>query len=336
MKPVVRFGLDLAKRSFSVAGADAHSNIILRETLKRHQLLPFFVQRPPAMVAMESGSGAHHWARELISLGHDARIIDPRRVAPYRPQGRTGKNDINDAIAICEAASRPNMRFVPVKSIEQQTILTVHRLRHAAVVTHTQTINRMRGLLAEFGVVVPRGADTFKRRWRELRIDPDPNIPQLTWQVLDELFDELHQIHRKILGYDRQIRQFVKNDERAIRLLTIHGIGEKTAAAIVAMIGNGRDFKNGRQFAAWVGLTPRQYTTGGKPRLGGITKRGDTYLRTLLIHGARSVLVRAATRDDSTSRWASNLLKRKSWNQAAVAVANKNARMAWAVLAKSD
>jgi transposase len=336
MSHIIRFGIDLAKNSFAVCGVGRHGKIVLRKELKRDKLLEFFANQPSALVAMEAGSGAHHWARELRALGHDARIIDPRLVAPYRHQGRTGKNDFNDAAAVCEAASRPLMRFVPVKSKEQQAVLLVHRLRQACVTEHTRLVNRMRGFLAEFGIVTPKGVQTFKTRWPFIRQNHDADLPALAWQVLEELFCELRRLHEKVLAYDRQISAFVRHDARAKRLTQVNGIGPITASAIVATIGNGRDFRNGRQFAAWLGLTPRQYSTGGTPRLGRISKRGDVYLRTLLVHGARSELRCTPRRNDPKSHWAEALKRTKPWNKAAVALANKHARIAWALLARDS
>lgn len=336
MNTIIRFGIDLAKNSFAICGVDLHGKILLLKTLNRKQLLEFFAQQQGALVAMESGSGAHYWARELIELGHDARIIDPRLVVPYRTQGRSGKNDMNDAIAICEAAGRPQMRFVPVKSQDQQAVLLVHRLRRSAVAAHTRTINQMRGLLAEFGIIAPKGANTFKQHWHPLRAQHADRVPELAWQTLDPLFADLRTLHEKVLTFDRQIGLFVRDDERAQRLIQVTGIGVLTASAIVATIGNGRDFKNGRQFAAWLGLTPRQYSTGGVQRLGRITRRGDVYLRTLLVHGARSALRFTAERTDRKSRWAERLKHSKSWNKTAVALANKHARIAWSILAKGE
>lgn len=336
MNHIIRFGIDLAKNSFAICGVDQHGKIQLLKTLARKQLLAFFAQQPGARVAMESGSGAHYWARELIKLGHDARIIDPRLVVPYRTQGRSGKNDMNDAIAICEAAGRPQMRFVPVKSEDQQAILLVHRLRRSAVAAHTRTINQMRGLMAEFGIIAPKGANTFKQHWPKLRAQHADRLPALAWQTLDPLFAELRTLHEKVLAFDRQIKRFVRDDERAYRLTQVTGIGVLTASAIVATIGNGRDFKNGRQFAAWIGLTPRQYSTGGVQRLGRITRRGDVYLRTLLVHGARSALKHTPDNKDRKSRWAEQLKQSKSWNKTAVALANKHARIAWSMLAKGE
>ncbi|MDN5940185.1 MAG: IS110 family transposase [Salinisphaera sp.] len=333
MSKIIRFGIDLAKNTFAICGVDAREQIVLQKTLKRSQLLAFFANQPSALVAMEAGSGAHHWARQLGQLGHNARIIDPRFVAPYRRQGRTGKNDSNDAIAVCEAAGRPRMRFVPVKSETQQAILVVHRLRTATVAEHTRTVNQMRGLLAEFGIVTSRGAAVFKGRWFQLRLDHADTVPPLAWETLDDWYQQLTTVHQKVLAFDRKIKRFVRDDQRAQRLTKVPGIGPVTASALVATVGNGRDFENGRQFAAWVGLTPRQYSTGGQPKLGRISKRGDTYLRTLLVHGARSTLRYTASRQDRHSRWAEKLKHSKSWNKAAVALANKHARIAWAILA---
>lgn len=330
---IIRFGIDLAKSSFSVCGVDERERIAVRKVVKREQLLPFFCNCPPAIVAMEAGSGAHHWARELRKLGHDSRIIDARLVAPYRQQGRGGKNDANDAAAICEAAGRPNMSFVPIKTCEQQAVLLVHRRRRSVVAEHTRTANQLRGFLAEFGVVAPRGVQILKREWPQLRQRYAQMLPELAWMELDTLYHRLEELHQMTLAYDRQIAAFVREDERARRLARVNGIGPVTASAIVATVGNARDFKNGRQFSAWLGLTPRQYSTGGKPRLGRISKRGDPYLRTLLVHGARSELMHTARRQDAKSLWAESLKERKSWNKAAVALANKHARIAWAVLA---
>ena len=307
MSKIIRFGLDLAKHSFSVCGVDAREQLVLRKTLSRDDLLVFFAQQAPAVIAMESGSGAHHWARCLTDQGHDARIIDPRFVAPYRSQGKTGKNDANDAVAICEAAGRPQMRFVPVKSAEQQAQILIHRLRSTLVTEHTRTINQLRGMLAEFGIVTAQGADHFKRNWPTLRQQYDESLPPLAWETLDELFVELTRVHQRILRCDRQIKAFVREHLAARRLSEVPGIGAITAAALVATVGDGRDFRNGRQFAAWLGLVPRQYSTGGKPRLGRITKRGDRYLRTLLVHGARSEMTRTGKRGDHKSQWTEQL-----------------------------
>jgi len=335
MSTIVRFGLDLAKNTFALCGVDAQGRLVLRKSLSRSDLVPFFAQQPKAIVAMESGSEAHHWARTFRAMGHEPKIIDPRFVAPYRTQGRSGKNDLNDAVAICEAAGRPHMNFVPVKSSQQQALILVHRLRATFVTDHTRTINQMRGMLAEFGIVVPQGADGFKQRWVDLRQSQADAAPELAWEVLDDLFAELQRLHLKILELDRAIGAFVRTNEAARRLATVPGIGVVTASAVVATIGDGHDFRNGRQFAAWLGLVPRQSSTGGVARLGHITKRGDAYLRTLFVHGARSEMTRTAKRTDAKSRWAEALKRKKGWNKAAVALANKHARIVWALLARN-
>lgn len=330
---IMRLGLDLAKSVFVVYGVDAKEQCRLRLQSRRKEVLQFFANMKPCLIGMESGSGAHYWARELIKLGHDARIMDPRLVVAYRSQGRTGKNDSNDAAAICEAVGRPQMRFVPIKDEDQQAVLLVHRIRRGLVREQTRTANQLRGLLAEFGVVLPRGLDRLKREWLGMRQRESDRVPALAWAELDALYRRLGQLHIDISAYDRKIRDHVRRDERAQRLCEISGVGRITASAVVATVGNGRDFKNGRQFAAWLGLVPGQCSSGGRNSLGRITKRGDVYLRTLLVHGARAELKYVHRRDDPKSQWAQKLKSDKPWNKAAVALANKHARHVWAALA---
>lgn len=334
-KSIMRLGLDLAKSVFVLYGVDERGRCQLRRQLRRSEVLNFFANLEPCLVGMEAGSGAHYWARELRTLGHDARIMDARLVAPYRSQGRTGKNDSNDAAAICEAVGRPHMRFVPIKAVDQQAVLIVHRVRKSRVEEQNRVANQLRGLLAEFGIVIPRGLKRLKREWPDVRqIDAD-RVPALAWQELDALYQRLVDLHEVILSYDRKIEAHVRRDARVARLCTVNGIGPITASALVATIGNGRDFKNGRQFGAWLGLVPRQTSSGGRNQLGRITKRGDTYLRTLLVHGARAELMHVHRRPDHKSQWASRLRDDKPWNKAAVALANKHARWAWAILSQS-
>lgn len=336
MNNFTRIGIDLAKTSFSICGVDAHDKIVLERTLKRKELLGFFSNTNHCIVAMEAGSGAHHWCRQLIAMGHDARIMDPKFVTPYRTGGKASKNDRNDARAICEAAGRPHMRFVPVKNMEQQAILIVHRRRHQVVAEHTRTANQIRGFLAEFGVIAPKGVQVLKREWLSLRTKHSDKVPAMAWEEIDGLYSHLQYLHQEILRYDRKINAFNREDERAQRIMQINGVGPITASAIIATVGNATLFKNGRQFAAWLGLTPREYSTGGKTRLGRISKRGDVYIRTLLIHGARTELMHTSKREDHKSVWAENLKETKSWNKTAVALANKHARIIWAMLAKQQ
>lgn len=331
-KTIMRLGLDLAKSVFVVYGVDERGRCQLRRQLRRSEVLNFFAKLEPCLVGMEAGSGAHYWARELRALGHEARIMDARLVAPYRSQGRTGKNDSNDAAAICEAVGRPHMRFVPVKDVDQQAVLIVHRVRKSRVEEQNRVANQLRGLLAEFGIVIPRGLNRLKREWPDMRQREAERVPALAWQELDTLYQRLSILHEEILTYDRKIQAHVRRDARAARLCQVNGIGPITASALVATIGNGRDFKNGRQLGAWLGLVPRQTSSGGRNQLGRITKRGDTYLRTLLVHGARAELMHVHRRPDAKSQWAARLRDDKPWNKAAVALANKHARQAWAIL----
>jgi transposase len=281
---------------------------------------------------MEAGSGAHHWARELIKLCHTPKIIDPKFVSPYRTRGTAGKNDRNDARAICEAMARPQARFVPVKTQEQQAVLTLHRIRAGYVSEHTRVINQLRGLLAEYGLVFAKGPRSFHHQWRQRRPTLNDVVPELALLEFDQLYQRICAVTETIHDYDRRITRLARSDEAARHLMQRDGIGPITASAIIATIGDGHDFKNGRQLAAWLGLTPRQSSSGGKTRLGRISKQGDCYIRTLLVHGARTVLQYTPKRNDPLSRWAENLKQRKSWNKVAVAVANKQARAIWAML----
>jgi transposase len=256
----------------------------------------------------------------------------PKFVAPYRMSGRRGKNDAADAAAICEAVQRPNMRFVPVKSLEQQARLSVHRMRQGFTEQRTATINRIRGLLAEFGIVLPLKAATVRREAAVCLED----LPGWANVAIGDALSELHRLDERIEQYDRHISQMAREDSRARQLMKLCGIGETTASAIVAMVGNGHEFSCGRQFAAWLGLTPGQYSSGGKSRLGRITKAGDSYLRSLLVLGARAVLNASAGKADRISAWAKALAERRGYWRAVIAIAAKNARMAWAVLRRGE
>jgi transposase len=308
---IVFVGIDLAKNVFAVHGVDeAGKPALVRPLVPRARLHELIASLPPCTVAMEACTGAHHWARLFAARGHSVRLIAPKFVTPYRMSGARGKTDAADAAAICEAVQRCNMRFVPVKSEQQQSQLMVHRARQGFVQARTACINRIRGLLEE----LPGWANT----------------------VIGDLLSELHRLDERIGAYDRHIAQIGREDERARRLMQLHGVGETTATAVVAMIGNGHEFRCGRQFAAWLGLTPGQYGSGGKTRLGRITKAGDGYVRSLLILGARSVLARAKSRSDALSSWALALQQRRGYWKAVVAIAAKNARLAWAVLHRGE
>ena len=278
---------------------------------------------------MEACSGSHAWAREFRRFGHEVKLMAPAFVVPYR---KNGKNDGNDAEAICEAVTRPNMRFVPVKSEEQQALLSLHRVRQGFIEERTALINRLRAVLTEFGIVLPNRVQWVRR---EAAASAEA-LPTLARQAVEDLRAHLALLEERIGAYDRELEAQARTSEAAQRLMHVRGIGPLTAPAIVATVGNARDFSSGRQFAAWVGLTPRQHSTGGKPRLGHITRRGDAYVRMLLVQGARSVLQSAMRHTDRLSRWALNVQARRGYHKALVAIAAKNARIAWALLSKQQ
>lgn len=330
---IVTVGIDLAKNVFAVHGVDASGGAALvRPSVPRGKLLELVASLPPCLIGMEACSGAHHWARQFARFGHTVRLMAPKFVAPYRLSGKRGKNDAADAQAICEAVTRPNMRFVPAKSIEQQTQLMVHRVRQGFVAQRTATLNRIRGLLSELGIVLPLKAATVRREaLRQLE-----DLPGLANTVIGDLLSEVSRLDERIAQYDRHIQQMAKASEPARQLMQLTGVAETTATALVASIGRGQEFKCGRQLSAWLGLVPGQYSSGGKQRLGRITKAGDPYLRMLLILGARSVLQTAKDKSDPVSRWAVQLAARVGYWKAIVAIAAKNARMCWAVLNRGE
>jgi transposase len=330
---VTTVGLDLAKSVFTVHGVDERGNTVLRKTVRRAKVLELFVQLPACVVGMEACSGAQHWARELRKLGHDPRIMAGEFVEPYR-QG--GKNDANDAAAICEAVSRPKMRFVAIKSVEQQAVLAVHRLRQGLVEERTALANRVRGLLTEYGLVIGVGLDRLRRALPAILEDGANGVPGIARQVFADAEQQLHELDARIAAYDQRIAALARASAPAQRLMKIGGVGPVTATALVASVGDAKLFRNGRQFAAWLGLTPRQHSTGGKQRLGAMTKHGDVYLRTMLIHGARAVLRVTPKRSDAKSRWVESLRRRRPDNVAAVALAAKHARIIWALLARTQ
>jgi len=328
MSNVTTVGIDLAKNVFSLHGVDAEGAVVLRRSVSRAKLLELIVQVPPCLIGMEACSGAHEWARRFALLGHTVRLMAPKFVAPYR---KSGKNDGNDAEAICEAVSRPSMRFVPVKSLEQQADLCLHRTRQGFVEERTATINRLRGLLAEFGHVIPQRAVEVRRQVPPLL----EQLPARAARCVADLLEHVRELERKIAAYEREIETHARHSALAQRAQARQGVGPITASAIVASVGDAAEFTSGRQFAAWLGLVPRQYSTGGKTRLGHITRRGDGYLRMLLVMGARSVLQRASRERDPLSRWALAVRERRGYHRACVAIAAKNARVVWALLTQA-
>ena len=333
----MRVGVDLAKHVIQVHAVDTSGRVLTSRALARDKFTEWCVRLPAGcVVAMEASSSAHHWARKLIGFGLDARIISAQLVSPYRSQGATGKNDANDSAAICEAASRPTMRFIPVKSIEQQSMLCVHRLREGIKEDRTACINRIRGLLAEFGLVFPQGSRELQAVLSEVLEDASNELGTLARLTLQRAQSQWHELDAHLAWCDERIAAHAKDNAAVKAAATLLGIGPVTASAVVATVGDFRQFRNGAQFGAWIGLTPRQHSSGGKNNLGGITKRGDTYLRTLLIQGAKSAVMTAHRRTDKISQWAVALRERSGWQKAVVALANKNARILWAVMTQGE
>lgn len=328
---VTTAGIDLAKNVFQVHGVDEHGKTVLRKQLKREQVAVFFANLPTCLVGMEACGSAHHWARKLQSFGHTVRLMAPQFVKPYV---KTNKNDAADAEAICEAVARPNMRFVPVKNVEQQAVLALHRVRQGLIKARTAQANQIRGLLAEFGLIVPQGIVHIAGRVPALLEGASNELPGSFRMLINQLINHLKVLDEHVLDLEAKIKAWHRENEASRKLEQIPGIGPVTASALVATIGDAKAFENARQLAAWIGLVPGQHSTGGKEKLLGISKRGDTYLRTLLIHGARSVILATQRKVTKEESWLGKLLRRKNSNVAAVALANKNARVVWALLAK--
>src|SRR5450631_942318 len=323
-------GIDLAKLVFQIHGVDARGKVALRKQLKRSLAGTFFAQLAPCVIGMEACGGAHYWARKLTEFGHMVKLIAPQFIKPYV---KTNKNDAADAEAICEAVGRPNMRFVPIKNTEQQAILGLHRARQGFVTERTAQANQIRGLLSEFGLVIPVGIRCIESKLPEILEDAENGLSGASRALFARLFEHFRTLDRQVDELEREINAWHRENVASQRLQAIPGIGPLTASALVASVGDAKVFHNGRQFAAWLGLVPRQSSTGGKTNLLGISKRGDTYLRTLLIHGARSVLLSAKRHPDRASGWLARVASRRNPNIAAVALANKNARVVWAMLA---
>ena len=323
---VTTFGLDLAKHVFQLHWVEPETGEVRRKALKRDQMMKFFVQRAPSVVAMEACGSAHYWARKLIGLGHEVRLIAAQFVRPYVKRNKT---DAADAQAIWEAVQRPEMRFVAVKDEHQQAVLTLHRMREQLVKMRTMQINQLRGLLYEFGANLPKGRQQGMAQVGAQLAQLEDTLPAMVIDALRGQLQRVQALSRDIEDIERKLALWRKEDAAAKRLMAIPGVGLLTATAAVATIGDATVFKNGRQFAAFLGLVPRQAGTGGKVRLFGISKRGDTYLRKLLIHGARSVI----THQKARAPWLEQLLARRPFNAAVVALANKMARTIWALLA---
>lgn len=328
-----RVGLDLAKSVFQVHGVDIAGQAVVRRRLARSQVLGLFAKLPPCVIGMEACSGAHHWARELTRLGHEVRLIPPQYVKPYVKRNKT---DAADAEAICEAVGRPNMRFVPIKSEAQQAVLALHRVGSLLVRQRTATINAIRGLLGEFGLVAAKGAARLDELRRRLSMTASEQIPAVARVAIEALFTHADDLRARVETIEAEIVAGHQANEASRRRAAIPGVGALTASAFVAAVGDGRQFRSARHFAAWLGLTPRMASSGDKQRIGHISKGGDRYLRTLLIHGARAV-IGAINRPNLRPRpWLTPLLARRPIPVAATALAHKTARIVWAILVSGE
>jgi transposase len=334
---VVRVGVDLAKRVIQVHAVDRAGKVVVARSLPRERFEAWCGQLPEGCaVAMETCSGAHHWGRRLRLRGLEVRLVAGHFVGAYRMQGKGGKNDANDAAAICEASSRPHMRFVPVKSAEQQAMLSVHRLREGWKEERTGCINRIRGLLAEFGLVFAQSPEALRAALPKVLEDNGNELPDIARLALQRALLHWIELDGHLAWCDERVVAHARSDARASAVMQLQGIGPVTASALAASVDDLEQFDDARQFGAWLGLTPSQHSSGGKANLGRITKRGDTYLRTLLIQAARSAVLSAHRRSDRISRWLQALRERRGWQKAAVALANKNARIVWAILTRGE
>ena len=330
---VTTLGIDLAKNVFQAHGVDQYGKVAVKKKLRRGELMSFIAQLPPCVIGIEACGSSHHWSREFKKHGHTVKAMSPQFVRPYV---KTNKNDANDAEAICEAVQRPNMRFVPEKTIEQQDIQSAHRIRQRLVKNRTAVANEVRGLLSEYGIALPQGIKKLRKLLPALLDRESVELTAFFKEMLRSLYEELCELDEKVDAMDKKIERIFKQSPICRRLGEIEGVGPLIATAAVAAIGNANNFKNGRQLAAWIGLVPKQYSSGGKSTLQGISKRGDVYLRTLLIHGARANVRHIADKTDPRSLWIKNKLETRGSNKTCVAVANKNARIIWKLMISGE
>ena len=333
MQAITTIGLDIAKSVFQVHGIDAEGRVIIRRQLKRRYVSAFFQKVPPCLVGIEACATSHHWSRELTALGHTVRLMPPAYVKPYV---KRQKNDATDAEAICEAVTRANMRFVATKTPEQQSCLMLHRTRHLFIRQQTAVINAIRAHLAEFGIVAPVGRNGVEELLNVVADSSDKRVPQVTRACLAALGAQLRTLKAQILEFDRQIMAWHRSNEASKRLDEFPGVGPMLATALVASVADPRAFRSARNFSAWIGLVPKQHSSGGKDRLGSISKQGDRYLRSLFTAGALAVIRYAKIHGTTHRPWLTALLARRPTKVAAIALANKIARMAWAMMAKGE
>lgn len=330
---IKRIGMDIGKNSFHLFGVNQHDRAVLKKKLKRDQVLAFYANLPPCEVAMEACGGSNYWVRELKALGHEVKLISPQYVKPYV---KGNKNDYNDAEAICEAAGRPGMRFVAPKSIEQQDLQALHRCRQLAIKQRTMLANQLRGLLAEYGLVISKSITRLRQQLPAILEDAENGLSSAIRELLTDQWTWFKQLDEQAADWEKRIQRQHRQHEASQRLASIPGVGPLSATAVIASFGEGGQYQDGRQYAASLGLVPRQHSTGGRNTLLGISKRGDTYLRTLLIHGARAVIQHLGDKQDARSCWLRRLVERAGVNKAAVALANKNARTIWAMLTRGE
>jgi transposase len=319
----------VAKQVFQLQGVDERGHVVVQKRVSRGKLRETIAQLPSCVIGMEACGSAQYWAREFQQLGHTVKLSSPQFV---KPSVKGNKNDSRDAEAICEAVARPHMRFVPLKTVESQDIQAIHRLRSRLIKERTALVNQVRGLLAERGIVIAQGITRLRRQLPVIVEDLENELTPLSREVMRELYEQLVALDERIARADGMVHRVFTQSAACQKLTQVEGIGPVVATALVAAVGNAKEFANGRHLAAWLGLVPRQHSTGGKERLLGISKRGDRYLRTLLIHGARATVHHARRKTDARSRWILSLEERRGKNIAAVAIANKNARIAWALL----
>jgi transposase len=332
MKNIKVLGIDLAKNVFQLHGTNLKGKRVLGKRLSREKLVEFVANIPPCLIGIEACMGAHYWARTFEKMGHIVKIMSPQFVKPYV---MANKNDRNDARGIAEAVTRPNMKFVPIKKIEQQDMLLLHRTRELIVKQKTAQSNQIRGLLAEYGIVIPKGLSQIKILPEILEKNND-KLTIRSKEIFMRLHEQFKALDAQLSIYNKELEIFVSQDEQCQEILKIEGIGPITASAVIATISDAKMFKNGREVSAWLGLTPKQNSSGDKTRLTGISKRGDRYVRALLIHGARSIVKNCDKKTDKRSQWIIDKKHRCGYNKAAVALANKNARIIWAILATGE
>ncbi len=330
---VVRMGIDTSKSVFHLHGVDSNERVVLKKQLNRKLFIPFLAQLPPCVIGIEACGASHYWARTLQKYGHTVKLMAAQHVKLYL---KNNKNDARDAEAICEAVSRPTMNFVTIKTTDQQDVQSLHRVRTEIVKSRTALCNQIRGLLAEYGITFSLGISVIRKQVPAVLEDVENGLSGIFRDLLHSLHEALLQLEKRFMDIETLITRSSKNEELARMLESIPGIGKLSATALYAAVGTGQQFKNGRNMAAWLGLVPRQHSTGGKQKLLGISKKGNRYLRTLLISGAQSIIYHARTKKDTYSKWIQELIERVGVNKAAVAVANKNARIAWAVLHKRE